>query len=80
MNLRISGQKIKAKKRTNYVGIIVDEHLYFKIHIESIKQIIYNKPRHYVPITMLKPGLFSIVWLTCEFGLPNLGTELQPSH
>ena len=37
MNFQISGQKIKTKKQTEYLGIIMDEYLFFKTHIESVK-------------------------------------------
>ena len=35
INLWIWGQKIKTKKETKYQGIIKDEYLYFKTHVES---------------------------------------------
>ena len=38
MNFRLSGRKIKTKKQTKYLGIVIDEHLSFKTHIKSFKQ------------------------------------------
>ena len=38
MNFQISGQKMNIMKETNYLGIIMDEHLIFKNHMDT-KQI-----------------------------------------
>ena len=34
MNFQIGGQKIKTKKQTKHLGIIIDDYLSFKTHIE----------------------------------------------
>ena len=36
MNFRISGQKINMKE-TKYLGMIMDEHLTFKNHMDTVK-------------------------------------------
>ena len=36
MNLRISGQKVNMKE-TKYLGMIMNEHLTFKNHIDTVK-------------------------------------------
>ena len=37
MNFRISGQKINIICKTKYLGLILDEHLTFKYHLENLK-------------------------------------------
>ena len=37
MNFRISGQKINIMKETTYLGMIMDEHLTFKNHMDTVK-------------------------------------------
>ena len=37
MNFRISGQKINITCETKYLGLILDEHLTFKYHLENLK-------------------------------------------
>ena len=37
MNFRISGQKIKIMKETKYLGMVMDEHLTFKNHMDTVK-------------------------------------------
>ena len=36
MNFQISGQKIKTKKQTKYLGIVIDGHYPLK-HIQNFK-------------------------------------------
>ena len=38
MNFRLSGQKIRQKTCTKYLGVLIDEHLLFKDHINFLKQ------------------------------------------
>ena len=37
MNFYLSGQKIRQKTCTKYLGILLDEHLFFKDHINTLK-------------------------------------------
>ena len=37
MNFRLSGQKIRQKTCTKYLGVLLDEHLLFKDHINTLK-------------------------------------------
>ena len=37
MNFRISGQKINIICKTKYLGLILDEHLTLKYHLENLK-------------------------------------------
>ena len=38
MNFCLSGQKIRRKTCTKYLGVLLDEHLLFKDHINTLKQ------------------------------------------
>ena len=38
MNFCLSGQKIRQKTCTKYLGVLLDEHLLFKDHINTLKQ------------------------------------------
>ena len=60
LQLEINCEIIKEKTTTKYLGVIVDKHLTWKHHLESIKTklakitgIIF-KIRHYVPLPVLK--------------------------
>ena len=37
MNFQISGQKMNIMKETKYLGMIMDEYLIFKNHIDTVK-------------------------------------------
>ena len=38
LNFRLSGQKIEPKHHTKYLGVILDEHLSFNEHMNTLKQ------------------------------------------
>ena len=64
MNFRTSVQKIKTKRQTKYLGIIIDKRLSFQIHTRSVKQItratgLLVKRRPYLPVRMLKKSVYS---------------------
>ena len=60
MNFRLSGQRIRQKTCTKYLGVLLDEHLLFKAHINTLKQklnrvnVILAKLRHHLPFDLLK--------------------------
>ena len=60
MNFRLSGQKIRQKICTKYLGVLLDEHLLFKDQINTLKQKlnrangILAKLRHHLPSDILK--------------------------
>ena len=69
MNFCLSGQKIRQKTCTKYLGVLIDEHLLFKDHINFLKQKlnrtngILARLRHhllsgYTKITILYYSLF----------------------
>ena len=66
MNFRLSGQKIRQKTCTKYLGVLIDEHLLFKDHINFLKQKlnrangILAKLRHHLPSDILKTVYYSL--------------------
>ena len=65
MNFRLSGQKIRQKTCTKYLGVLIDEHLLFKDHINFLKQLnrangILAKLRHRLPSDILKSVYYSL--------------------
>ena len=65
MNFRLSGQKIRQKICTKYLGVLLDEHLFFKDLINTLKQKlnrtndILAKLRHHLPSDILKTVYYS---------------------
>ena len=55
MNFHLSGQKIRQKTHTKYLGVLLDEHILFKDHINTLKQKLNSangilaKLRHHLP-------------------------------
>ena len=66
MNFRLSGQNIIQKACTKYLGVLLDEHLLFKDHINTLKQKlnrangILAKMRHHLPSDILKTVYYSL--------------------
>ena len=66
MNFRLSGQKIRQKSCTKCLGVLIDEHLLFKDHINFLKQKlnrangILAKLRHHLPSDILKTVYYSL--------------------
>ena len=66
MNFCLSGQKIRQKTCTKYLGVLIDEHLLFKDHINFLKQKlnrangILAKLRHHLPSDILKTVYYSL--------------------
>ena len=66
MNFCSNGQKFKQKTCTKYLGILIDEQLLFKDHINFLKQKlnrangILAKLRHHLPSDILKTVYYSL--------------------
>ena len=66
MNFRLSGQKIRQKICTKYLGVLLDEHFLFKDHINTLKQKLNRangtlaKLRHHLPSDILKTVCYSL--------------------
>ena len=62
---RLSGQKIRQKTCTEYLGVLLDKHLLFKDHIKTLKQklnrenSILAKLRHHSPFDLKNSILLS---------------------
>ena len=66
MNFCLSGQKIRQKTCTKYLGVLRDEHLLFKDHLNFLKQKL-NRPNgivaklgHHLPSDILKTVYYSL--------------------
>ena len=83
LNLRISGQKIRTKTQTKYLGVILDEHLNFKKQIETVKQKLARaagvlaKLRHYVSKKVLKSIYYAIFDSNMRYGCQILGQNFN---
>ena len=66
MNFRICGQKIKFLNKTKHLGIILDEHLTFKSHLENLKfklnrgNGLLSKIRYYVKKDLLRTIYYAL--------------------
>ena len=67
MNFHLSGQKIRQKTCTKYLGVLLDEHFLLKDHINNLKQKlnrangILAKLRHHLPFDILKTVYYSLL-------------------
>ena len=66
MNFQISKQKVNIMKETKYLGMIMDEHLTFKNHMDTVKLKVKKangllaKLKHYVNPTLLRTIYYAI--------------------
>ena len=66
MNFRLIGQKNWEKTCTKYLGVLLDEYLLFKDHINTLKQKlnrangILAKLKHHLPSDILKIVYYSL--------------------
>ena len=80
LNFRISGQKINTCSKVRYLGVILEEHLDWNLHINSLKHKInraigiLSRIRHYVPKFLLNT-LYYNVSLSCNILLSNMGSK-----
>ena len=66
MNFCLGGHKIRQKTCTKYLGVLFDEHLLFKDHINTLKERlngvngILAKLRHHLPFDIVKTVYYSL--------------------
>ena len=81
MNFRLSGQKVRQKSCTKYLGVLIDEHLLFKDHIKFLKQKlnrangILAKLRHHLPSDILKTVYYFLFDADLGYACQSLGTK-----
>ena len=75
----MSGQKIRRKTYTKYLGVLLDKHLLFKDHINTLKQklnranSILAKLRHHLPSDILKTVYYSLFDAHLRYACPVWG-------
>ena len=66
LNFRISGQKLNVSNKVRYLGIEIEQHIDWNVHVKNVipklnRAIdILSKIRHYVPIFLLKSIYYSL--------------------
>ena len=66
INFRISGQKIDILCKTKYLGIILDEHLTFKCHLENLNlklnraYCLLSEIRYYIKFPLLRTLYYAL--------------------
>ena len=74
MNFRISGQKINIICKTKYLGLILDEHLTFKYHLENLKlklnkaNCLLSKIRYFVKLLLLRTIYYALFDTHLRYG------------
>ena len=74
MNFRISGQKISIICKTKCLGLILDEHLTFKYHLENLKlklnraNCLLSKTRYFVKFSLLRTIYCALVDTHLRYG------------
>ena len=74
MNFRISGQKINIILKTKYLGLILDEHLTFKYHLENLKlklnraNCLLSKIRYFVKFPLLRTIYYALFDTHLRYG------------
>ena len=65
--ININGSKIKHVKCTTFLGITIDEHLDWKVHIDNLSNKIarnvgvLNKLKHFLPVYIMKTLYSSLI-------------------
>ena len=86
MNFRNSGQKVNIMKETKYLGMIMDEHLTFKNHMDTVKLKLNRangllaKLRHYVNPTLLRTIYYAILNPTSDMNVNYGGKHKYKSY
>ena len=80
LNFRISGQKIELSRSMKYLGIILQDDLYWNLHLSQLCKLsrgigLLSKIRHYVPKHLLKTIHYSIFNLDIIYACEIWGQE-----
>ena len=89
LDLNINGENLKQKVSTKYLGLLTDDQLNWKHHIEHLNKKLAKglgiicKLRHYMPRETLKNIYFSFIQSHLNYGIINWGsavpTILEPT-
>ena len=84
MNFRIGGQKTNVMKEKKYLGIVMNEHLIFKNHKDTVKLKLNRangllaKLKHYVNPVLLRTIYYAIFESHLQYGCQLSGqTQTQ---
>ena len=87
MNFRISGQKIKIACKAKYLGLLLDENLNFKSHLDSLRtkfrraNCLLSKIRHYVSKDLLRTIYYALFDSHLRYGCQIWGQcQTQSLH
>ena len=84
MNFRIGGHKMKIFNKTKYFGIILDEHLTFKPHLDNLRlklnrgDCLLSKIRYYFQADLLRTIYYAIFDSHLRHGLQIWGQFKSP--
>lgn len=80
MNSQISGQKTSIMKETEYLGMLMDAHLTFENHMDTVK-LKLNIANYINPVllrTRYMPSL-NLTWIWMSISGRNTNTSLKKS-
>ena len=82
LDLNINGENLKQKVSTKYLGLLIDDQLNWKHHIEHLNKKLAKgvgiicKLRHYMPRETLKNIYFSFIQSHLNYGIINWGSAV----
>ena len=85
MNFRISGRKINMISQTKYLGLILDDHLKFKYHLQNLKLKVHrancllSKIRYYVKFPLLQTIYYALFDSHLRYGRQIWGQRQNES-
>ena len=83
MNFRVSGQQINVICKTNFLGIILGEHITFKYHLENIKlklsraDFLLSKARYFVIFPLVKTIYYALFDTRLRYGCQMWGQKTK---
>ena len=84
IDLSLDGFKLKFSSYVKYLGILIDEHLSFRHHMDSVatkvrkSNGILSKLRHFLPIETLSQIYYSLFQSNITYGLQVWGQNISP--
>ena len=85
INFRVSGQKIVPKRSIEYLGLVIDEFLYWKTHFTILRAKLersiglLDKLRYFVPANLLRTVYYAIFDSYLRYGCEVWGQNKNNS-